>query len=727
MIDPVAFESAIPVVNLTAKAYTVKKGSLVAVAAPAEEYCEVMPAEHTASGEPISNDVTDHLRSVIDGFSPGLTVAEKAKAEAFIRGYADLFSKSEFDIGRTNMVSHTIDTGQSKPFKQQLRKHPWAHQEVIDAHVEKMLETGVISQTVSPWSSNVVFVRKSSGELRFCVDFRQLNNLTVKDSYPLPRIDSCMDSLGGAKYFSTLDLRSGYWQVELDKQSSEKTAFVTRRGIYKFNVLAFGLSNAPAIFQRLMDLVLLGLNWQICLAFLDDVIVMSSTFEQHLDQLCQVFERLRGVNLKLNAGKCHLMQEKVKFLGSVISKDGIAPDPEKVRAVTEWPVPTDLKQVRGFVALASYYRKHIEHFADIARPLHRLSCKETPFVWGEEQQAAFEQLKLVLSTAPLVKAPLPEGLFTLDTDASDEGLGAALHQEQDRITVVIAYASRGLKKEERNYCTTRKELLAIVYGLKQFRSFLLGPTFLLRTDHAALTSLLKTPEPVGQQARWLDLLAEYSFKIQHRAGVQHRNADSLSHRPCDRQGRFEACKQCPKGQPSLYCPVDEVDVEDSRPTLVTTAVTTATRKPCRLFSATESPSPSGNTVSRGAAGNAEPVKRLEQLPLQSVVTPDAQVGHEELLPPSSAVISCAKVSRAEQFFHTNVAVPRAPASPLDQFPRQSPAVPVSCDTNPGQCCQSINAVQSPLEAQLPVATTDVSYSPRKRCFRGRRLRQKKTT
>src|SRR5271155_2690207 len=170
----------------------------------------------------------------------------------------------------------------------------------------------------------------------------------------------------------------------------------------------------PAIFQRLMDLVLLGLNWQICLAFLDVVIVMSSTFEQHLDRLRQVLERFRGANLKLNAGKCQLMQERVKFLGSIVSKDGIAPDPEKLRAITEWPVPTDLKQVRGFVALASYYRKHIAHFADYARPLHRLSCKETPFAWGLEQQAAFEALKKVLTSASLVKAPLPDGPFTLD-------------------------------------------------------------------------------------------------------------------------------------------------------------------------------------------------------------------------------------------------------------------------------------------------------------------------
>ena len=249
MIDSSAFQSALPIVNLTDKAYVVRQGDFIAVTASAGDYQEVSPSVQPARGKGISDSSTDHLQGVIDGFSSNLTSTEKAAAEGFVREYADLFSKSEFDIGRTNLVQHTIDTGQSRPFKQQLQKHPWAHQAVIDEHVDKMISSGVISPTVSPWSSNVVLVKKSSGDLRFCVDFRQLNNLTIKDSYPLPRIDSCMDSLGGAKYFSTLDLRSGYWQVELDKASSEKTAFVTRRGIYKFNVLAFGLSNAPAIFQ----------------------------------------------------------------------------------------------------------------------------------------------------------------------------------------------------------------------------------------------------------------------------------------------------------------------------------------------------------------------------------------------------------------------------------------------------------------------------------------------
>src|SRR5271165_5486209 len=323
-----------------------------------------------------------------------------------------------------------------------------------------------------------------------------------------------------------------------------------------------------------MDMLLIGLNWQICLAFLDDVIIMSSSFDEHLDHLSQVFARFKAANLKLNAGKCHILQKEVKFLGSIVSGNSIAPDPDKIQVLKDWPVPTDLKQVQSFVAFAGYYRRHIEHFTDHARPLHRLSCRDVPFTWGENEQKSFDTLRAKLMSAPVVKAPLPDGLFILDTDASDEGLGACLQQEQGpgKEVFVIAYGSKSIQEAERNYCTTRKELLAIVFGLKKFRPFLLGRKFLLRTDHAALTSLLKTPEPVGQQARLLDLLAEYTLDVQHRVGKQHINADALSRRPCDRTVTDKPCaqKQCPRGEPALYCPADEVDVPGCRQEVITT-------------------------------------------------------------------------------------------------------------------------------------------------------------
>ena len=489
----------------------------------------------------------DFIQELLDKVDLELTDEQEEQVKLLLEANREVFSVSEFDLGRTNLVQHRIDTGMNRPFKQQLRRHPMAYLPVIDEHVGKMLDNDICEPSFSPWASNVVLVKKSDGTLRFCIDYRQLNNLTVKDSYPLPRIDTCFDALGGAKYFSTLDLRQGYWQVENDPETADKTTFITRKGAFKFKVLPFGLSNAPAVFQRLMNLVMQGLTWEACLVFLDDIIVLSATFEQHLERLNSVFDRLKSANLKLKPSKCKLFQHKVKFLGSVVSARGIEPDPDKLSAISEWPVPTNLTEVRSFVGLASYYRRHVEGFSDIAKPLSELTKKNQPFVWGPEQQRAFEKLKYCLTHYPVLAPPLPEGKYIIDTDASDFAMGAVLQQEQHGTVRVIAYASKTFDAAERMYCTTRKELAAIIYALKEFRHYVVGGvSFLLRTDHGALTSLFKTPEPIQQQARYLNFLADYNFEIQHRAGSQHGNSDGLSRRPC-------GSKKC--GRPD--CEVDQ--------------------------------------------------------------------------------------------------------------------------------------------------------------------------
>ena len=309
---------------------------------------------------------TDFVQEMLDKIDLELTDEQEQQVRQLLDENREVFSTSEFDLGRTNLVRHKIDTGTNQPFKQQLRRHPMAYLPVIDEHVDKMLANDICEPSVSPWASNIVLVKKFDGTLRFCVDYRQLNNLTVKDSFPLPRIDTCFDALGGAKYFSTLDLRQGYWQVENDPETADKTTFITRKGAFKFKVLPFGLTNAPAVFQRLMNLVMQGLTWEACLVFLDDIIVMWSTFDQHLERLSSVFSRLKSANLKLKPSKCRLFQLKVKFLGSVVSAKGIEPDPDKLSAISDWPVPTNLTEVRAFVGLASYYRRHVEGFSDLA-------------------------------------------------------------------------------------------------------------------------------------------------------------------------------------------------------------------------------------------------------------------------------------------------------------------------------------------------------------------------
>jgi hypothetical protein len=362
----------------------------------------------------------------------------------FIRSHSSAFSTSDFDLGRTTLVQHKIDTGDNRPFKQALRRHPIAQLPIIDEHVERMLKSDVIEPAVSPWSSNIVLIRKRDQSLRFCLDYRQLNGLTRKDAYPLPRTEDCLRSLGNAKFLSTLDLRSGYWQAEILPEDRDKTSFITRKGQWRFKVLSFGLANAPGLFQRLMDRVLAGLTWDTCLVFLDDIIVYSSTFEEHAQRLDAVFQRVAAAGLKLHPQKCRLFQRKVTFLGHVVSEEGIAPDPDKISAVQTWPRPRNLTEVRAFVGLCSYYRSHVPNFAEVAQPLHALTKKHAAFCWSEDQEQAFQELKAALIRAPVLVSPLEEGKYVVDCDASGVAVSAILHQEQAGEMRVVAYASRCL-------------------------------------------------------------------------------------------------------------------------------------------------------------------------------------------------------------------------------------------------------------------------------------------
>ena len=475
--------------------------------------------------------VNDPFVQMFEGLSAELTDGQRQTVVNLLQEFEDVFSKDDYDLGQTDLVEHRIDTGGHRPFRQTLRRHPVAQLPVIDEHVEQMLQQGIVEPCASPWSSNVVLVRRKDGKYRFCVDYRQLNSITYQDVYPLPRIENCLDALDGASWFSTLDLRSGYWQVRQDPRDADKTAFITRRGCFLFKTMSFGLTNAPSVFQRLMDLVLSGLAWEICLVYLDDVIIFSTDFDEHIRRLKLVLDRLRNANLKLKPSKCSFLQRQVKFLGHVVSGRGVQTDPEKVAAVRDWPIPRNVTDVRMYIGFCSYYRKFICRFADIAAPLYNLMRKQVRFEWSAECQVAFDRLKEALVSSPVLAQPRHDGQFILDTDASMVGIGAVLSQMQDGQERVVAYSSRRLSDAERRYSVTRLELLAVVYGLRQYRQYLLGRHFLIRTDHAALQWLQRVPEPIGQQARWLDLLGEYDFVIRHRNGTKHGNADALSRLP----------------------------------------------------------------------------------------------------------------------------------------------------------------------------------------------------
>ena len=365
-----------------------------------------------------------------------------------------------------------------------------------------------------------------------------MNAVTRKDAYPLPRVDDTLDTLAGSKWFSTLDLLSGYWQVEVDPNDREKTAFCTSEGLFEFCVMPFGLCNAPATFQRLMDAILAGLQWSSCLVYIDDLIIPGKTFPEHLDHLRQVFQRLKGAGLRLKPSKCNFCLKEVEFLGHVVGTEGVRTDPAKTEKVATWPVPTSKREVQQFLGLANYYRRFVKNFATIAKPLHHLTEKTAKFEWTEQAQSAFEELRLRLVTAPVLAFPDYTRPFILDTDASETGVGAVLSQLcEDGSECVVAYASRVLTRPERRYCVTRKELLAVVTFIQHFRSYLLGREFQLRTDHGSLTWLATFRQPEGQLARWLEKLQEFHFFIVHRPGKRHGNADSLSRRPCTQCGR----------------------------------------------------------------------------------------------------------------------------------------------------------------------------------------------
>ena len=453
---------------------------------------------------------------------------EKRKHYEVLSTYADCISRGPWDLGSAKGAKHTIDTGSAQPIQVPPRRVPFHKREEMRRQVDEMLEAQIIEPSESPWSSPVVLVAKADGTQRFCVDYRALNKVTKRDLYPLPRCDDILESLAGAQWFSHLDLLRGYWQIDVAEEDREKTAFATPDGLYQFRKLSFGLTNAPACFMRAMHLVLKGLCWSDCLVYLDDIIIFGRTLQEHRERLSLVLSRLAEAGLKINPKKCKLLSERVIVLGHVVTRDGISTDPEKVRVIKEWPVPENESQLRAFLGTAGYYRGFVPNYADIAAPLHSASQKGERFRWTAECEEAFRNIKRKLMNAPILAFPQLDVPFILDTDASDSGLGAVLSQVQDGKERVIAYAARALSKAERNYSTTRKELLALVWGTEHFETYLYGRQFLARTDHSALQWLKNFKSPRGQVARWLERLSDFDFEVEHRPGQSHGNADGLS-------------------------------------------------------------------------------------------------------------------------------------------------------------------------------------------------------
>ena len=394
--------------------------------------------------------------------------------------------------------------------------------------MQQMLSSNVIRPSTSPWASPVVMVRKKDGSLCFCVDFRQLKAATVKDAHPLPRIDDLLDALHGAKWFSTLDLKSGYWQVPITEQDKAKTVFRTSSGqLFEFNQVPFGLCNAPATFSRLVDRVLAGFHWETCLFYLDDIIV-SSTWEEHLARLPQVFERLRHANLKLGADKCIFVAKEVNYLGHIVTEEGLLPDSSLLAAIREIPPPKMATKVRSFLGLAGYYRRYVKGFAAIAAPLHALTRKDAVFDWSKDCQAAFDRLKTLLTTSPITAFLDFSQAFRLYTDTSTVGLGAILAQVWDGKERIICCTSRALNQAEKSYPATKLECLTIVWAVPNFRPYLMAMPFEVFTDHYAVQWLKTMRTGSALIHRWSAALEEYDFTVHHCPGKVQTHVDGLS-------------------------------------------------------------------------------------------------------------------------------------------------------------------------------------------------------
>ena len=392
------------------------------------------------------NDLPSELKKLVQDSSINLNDEEIGQLIETVCIHRNQFACQGDKLGKTDLITHKIDTGDARPFKHNPRRLNIDDQDWADEEVGRMLDQDLIEPSNSPWSSPIVVVKKKDGGKRLCIDFRKLNNLTLKDSYPLPKIDEALDVLSGATYFCSLDLASGYWQVPMDYASMDKTTFTCRKGLFRLKVMPFGLCNAPATFGRLMELFLAGLNWERCLIYIDDILIFGRDFLHCLENLSLVLKRLQHADLKIKPKKCDLFKKSVKYLGHIVSAEGVTPDPEKAKKVSTWPTPTTVKEVRQFVGLCSYYRKWIKDFASICTPLYRLTDKNAKFIWTPKEQEAFDIMKDKLTSAPVLAYPTREGKFILDTDASNDGIGAVLTQLQGKEERCLGYVSKILSK-----------------------------------------------------------------------------------------------------------------------------------------------------------------------------------------------------------------------------------------------------------------------------------------
>ena len=446
-----------------------------------------------------------------------------------LQEFDDIFARQDSELGELGKeFSFELKTLSDSPIYCKPRRVPHFLRTEIQEQVRKMKANNIIRPSNSPWASPVLLVKKPNGSYRFACDYRTLNKNCESDAYPIGELTAAQNTLLGAKYFSTLDLRCGYHQVPMTAEASRKSAFITQDGLYEFLRMPYGLKNAPAHFTRLMNRVLSGLIWKICLVYLDDIIIWGRTPQEHLRNLKSVFERLRKAGLTLRPDKCSFMSPQVRYLGHLITQNGYKPDPEKVAAMKHLKSPEDVNGVKRVVGMFSFYRKFIPNMAVVCKPVTDLLKKNTKFAWSTECEMAFRKIIEILCTCTTLAFPNFEEKFILTTDASKLGLGAVLSQCINGEEVPIAFSSRVLRGAEANWSARELETLGIVWAVEYFREYLYGKQFKLNTDHHSLQWLLKLKNPQGKMARWVEKLAEYDMEISYLPGCKNVVADVLS-------------------------------------------------------------------------------------------------------------------------------------------------------------------------------------------------------
>lgn len=443
-------------------------------------------------------------------------------------------SFSKEGLGRTSLVCHHIDIGNAKAIKQRHYPVSPAIEKLMYEEVDRMIGLGIIEESNSAWSSPVVLVRKP-GKNRLCLDSRKLNEVTVKDAYPLPNIEGILSRLPKAKFITSLDLKDAFWQIPLDPISKDKTAFtVPGRPLYQYKVMPFGLCNAPQTMSRLMDKVIPANLRNEVFIYLDDLLVVSDSFENHMKVLTQVADCLRKSGLTINIEKSNFCMEEVKYLGHVLGNGVIRTDPDKISAIVEYPVPRSIKDVRRFLGMSGWYRKFISNYASITTPLTDLLKNRKKFVWDDNAQKSFEELKCLLSSAPVLHSPDFARPFYIHCDASKTGIGSVLVQvNSEGDEVPVAFMSKKLNKAQRNYSVTEQECLAAVLSIKKFRPYIEGHEFTVVTDHASLKWLMSQNDLSSRLARWALKLQGFNFRILHRKGSQNIVPDALSRTTTD--------------------------------------------------------------------------------------------------------------------------------------------------------------------------------------------------